>query len=529
MSQQKGYRYLTSGWRWRWGFNKYEWATIQVLAIILAVLMITTFMLCWLVWEVPVGWSALLGLGAGVMGLFLVKLLIPAIWNLVKTAFLTGFDETAPQDYRQVTLLQAEPSPRRADSWISWVTLGLLRVLELPLKPDRIYLVDGRFGDVFIYTRPLAQDKSKMFYKLNVNDEVLALDVVSMPSAGRFEILVEEIPSFDVEQFGGGAETGFVNVSYQVVIEWHTSLADVKQGRVFRSLNPLDDLSLALWEVCRDVLPGIPYKEVIQGKAIPKIREALAQHPNVPQAGLRIKSVSVRGIEKSESIAASFQEQFNMLLGAESERKIALELSRMDEEVYKVYLQDKAPDKAIDLQIEVARQMAQIAVLGGQAPKLLTSLQHFEGSNTFDAQSIAGPLKQALTEEISSNPDLSQEVLEIDQPFPEVPPNLSHGQRLRWARTEINKRVPHLQPETGDPERFEFLIEGRKVVVNWPPMGMQPSVYVEGQNCTDMYTNLKEGVFDYNETRVWDVFQETQRRLDSLPTPTEEPGYDTIS
>ncbi len=514
MTERSGYKYLTNGWRWRWGLNKYEWGTIQVLTIILIVITIAFFFGAWLWQEVPVGWAALIGLGAGVVGMFLVKLLIPAIWNLVKTAFLPGFSEDAPQDYRQVSLLQAEPSPRRADSWISWVTLGLLRVLELPLKPDRIYLVDGRFGDVFIYTRQLAQDKSKMFYKLNVNDEVLALDVVSMPSAGRFEILVEDIPSFDVEMFGGGAETGFISVSYQVVIEWGATLADVKKGRVFRSLNPMDDLSLSLWEVCRDVLPGIPFKLVIQGKAIPQIRAALGQHPNVPRLGLEIKSVSVRGIEKSEPIAASFHEQFNTLLGAESERKIALELSRMDEEVYKVYLENKAPDKAMELQIEVAKQMAQIAVLSGQGPKLLSTLQHFEGSNTFDARSIAAPLQQALVDEVAREGGVP---LPAEEPFPDVPANLSHKQRLQWEREELRQRVPHLQDELGDPERFEFLVKGKKAVILWPPHGMLPSVYVDGQNCTEMYTHLKEKVFSYDETRVWDIYRETMRNIDTLP------------
>jgi len=503
--------------------NKYEWITIQLLTIILIVLVIGAFLGAWLWQEIEIGWSALIGLGVGVLGMFLVKLFIPAIWNLVKTAFLPGFDENAPQDYRQVTLLQAEPSPRRADSWISWVTLGLLRVLELPLKGDRIYLVDGRFNDVFIYTRQLAQDKSKMFYKLNVNDSVLALDVVSMPSAGRFEILVADIPSFDIEKFGGGAETGFISVGYNIVLEWGTTLADVKKGRVFRSLNPMDDLTLALWEVCRDVLPGVPYKDVIQGKAIKKIREDLDKQPNVPRSGLEIKSISVRDIEKSEPIAASFQEQFNMLLHAESDRKIALELSRMDEEVYKIYLQNKAPDKAIELQIEVARQMAQVAVLSGQGAKLLSALQRFEGSNTFDTQSIANPLQQALKEELSRDAD-GHIPLPAEEPFPDLPPDLSHKQRLRWEREELSQRVPHLQDELGDPERFEFLIKDKKVVILWPPKGMLPSVYVEGKNCTAVYTNLKEAVFTYDETRVWDIYQETLRRIDTLPPVPQEEG-----
>lgn len=519
MAKQTGYKYLTNGWRWRWGLNKYEWSTLQALTVILIVLVMVFFFGAWLWQDVPVGWSVLIGLGAGVVGLFLMKLFIPAIWNLVKTAFLPGFDEDAPQDYRQVTLLQAEPSPRAADSWISWVTLGLLRVLELPLKPDRIYLVDGRFGDVFIYTRQLAQDKSKMFYKLNVNDDVLALDVVSMPSAGRFEIVVDDIPSFDIEMFGGGAETGFISVSYQVVIEWAATLSNIKKGQVFQSLNPLDDLSLALWEVCRDVLPGMPYKDVIQGKAIPQIRAGLEKHPNIPRLGLDIKSVNVRGIEKSEPIAASFHEQFNMLLAAESERKIALELSRMDEEVYKIYLQDKAPDKAIELQIEVAKQMAQIAMLSGQGPKLLNTLQHFEGSSTFDAHSIAGPLRQALVDEVAREGGTP---VPAEAPFPDVPPNLSHKQRLSWEREELRKRVPHLQDELGNPERFEFVIKGKKVVILWPPQGMMPTVYVEGQNCTGHYVNLKEAVFTYEETRVWDIYQETLRRIDTLPPVTQE-------
>jgi hypothetical protein len=517
MGKRGGYKYLTNGWRWRWGLNKYEWVTIQVLVVILIALVIGASLGAWLWQEIAIGWSVLIGLGAGVMGLFLVKLFIPAIWNLVKTAFLPGFDENASQDYRQVALLQAEPVPRRADSWISWVTLGLIRVLVLPLKPDRIYLVDGRFNDVFIYTRQLAQDKSKMFYKLNVNDEVLALEVVSMPSAGRADILVEDIPSFDIEKFGGGAETGFVSVSYQVVLEWGLTLVNVKRGRVFRSLNPLDDLSLALLEVCRDVLPGMPYKEVIQGKAIPKIRAELDKHPNVPRTGLEIKSVNVRGIEKSEPIAASFVEQFNTLLGAEADRKIALELSRMDEEVYKIYLQDKAPDKAIELQIEVAKQMAQIAMLSGQGPKMLSTLQRFEGSGTFGADSIAGPLQKALAAEVPGQPEIEE------KPFPDVPSDLSHEQRLRWERDELRQRVPHLQDGRGDSERFEFLIKGKKVVVLWPPKGMLPSVYVEGQNCTGQYVNLKEAVFAYEDTRVWDIYQETLRGIDKLPPLPQEP------
>jgi hypothetical protein len=384
--------------------------------------------------------------------------------------------------------------------FITPLTLGLLKVYRLDLEPERMYLADVGFNDVFVYDRESARDRRKLFWKLNLASAP-PMDAMSMPRRLAVAVDIKEIPNFD-PQFG--QQGGWVKIDYHLLIQLEVTRD--RAGQVRHATNPLSTVRNAALRAARQILPFTPYQEALIATVEQRLQQSISGDPNVLLTGLKVVLVDVEGVEGSHKLDDKLQESFDRMLQAKDRREIAVQFASMDRDVFQRMLEVDAPaSAALEFRARAANQMVEALLVSGLNPVQAYSAtaQVARDIGTTDSlayQVAANTFKQIKVE---------------DWPTLQVPQGKSHEERLKWERQVAQQRVPmQLQDSDNRLDIFTFVLETNdRLEVIWSAPEFPPQIYVNGEDRRSNYIVLSPGIYEYSKTTIWDLYLETRRIL----------------
>ncbi len=400
---------------------------------------------------------------------------------------------------------QVEP----AYPWVTVLSLGLLALYRLNMQPDRIYLVDVGFNDVFVYDQESAQHRSKLFWKLNVQGAP-ELKVESSPKRHEIALDVAEMPSFD-PKFGQNGS--WVTIDYQVRVQVEITRQSV--GQVRHTSNPLTTVRNAALRAARQVLPFTPYEEALVATTENLIQQRIMADPKVQSTGLTVTLVDVEDIKGSKKLAESLQQSFSRILQARDRREIALQFAGMDREVFQRLIESEEPKAALEFRSRTADQMMQALMASGLNPVQVYSVMGGVARDLGQAGAQAREIGQpgGLAGQIAAK--AFEQIKPGDWPPLQIPQRVSHEQRLKWERAVMRERAPaELQETHESSDTFVFLLEpDHKLEIIWSAPEFPPQVYVDGQDRRAQYVALAPTIYRYDKTTIWDIYLETKRAL----------------
>ena len=382
-------------------------------------------------------------------------------------------------------------------SFVTPATMGLLKLSELDMKQDHIYLVDVGFNEIFVYDRRSACNRTKLFLKLNLKDAP-GLEAIMIPK--RFDVSVQltGMPSFDGEFNNRG---GWVTMDYTVRVGLEVDRQSVS---ILRHVsNPLTTVKNAALRAGREILPFQSYQEALLATAVSNIETAITNDPKVQATGLYITTVEVEGVTGSKQLADSMQQSFGRLLQAKDRRSIAMEFSSMDKDQFQIMLEGESPQAALEFRSRAANQMMEALLASGLNPAQLYMTTGQVAKDVGQPESLAYQVASQAFKQIEPG----------DWPSLHIPQNVSHDNRLKWEREVMGERVPaQLQDDVGG--AFTFALEtDDELKIVWDAATFPPEIYINGKTRTSDFVSLSSGVYQYDKTTVWDLYMETRRLL----------------
>ena len=386
---------------------------------------------------------------------------------------------------------------KTAFPFVTPATLGLLKLYELDMKPDHIYLVDVGFNEIFVYDRVSARSRSKLFLKLNL-DNAPGLEAVMVSKYINVSVQLTGMPSFDSDF---GKRGGWITMDYTVMVGMEIDRHSVATLRHIS--NPLTTIKNAALRAGRQILPFQSYQEALLATAAGQIESAIASDPKVQATGLRVTTVEVEGINGSKQLAETMQQSFGRLLQAKDRRAIALEFASMDKEQFQMMLEAESPKAALEFRSRAANQMMEALLASGMNPAQLYMTTGQVAKDVGQSDSLAYMVASETFKQIEAG----------DWPALQIPTAVPHSERLKWERQVIAERVPaQLQEDVGD--TFAFTLEtGDTLKINWNSKEFPPEVYINGQNRAGEIIPLSPGVYQYDKTTVWDLYLAARRLL----------------
>lgn len=527
MSNSSNINYITDGPRYGRGWNKFEPATIKwLIGILVVAALIGGFlgllMGLWLQWS-ALTVILLVFIGAGIflmMGSALAKgAVIPFIWeNMLAEWRKVSGGMKGGQISHSYELFPLETFTP-AFSFITPLTLGLLKLHQLHMKKGYLHLVNVGFNDFFVYDLESAGHSHMVFWKLNLTNAPV-MEARSFPRDMDVAVRLDNIPSFD-PKFDEGVG-GWVKLSYQVQVK-----VEVLWDRVesfCKATHPLTTVEDAARRAARRVLPYATYEAALIGEAEEKLEQEIIADPKVQAIGLEVKGGSVQGIEGSQMVDEAMSLSFKRMGETKDRRKAALLFSEMDREIFQRMLEAEKPEAALQLQARATDQMMQAMLVSGlnpiQAYKMTGQLAQSLGQPVDSlAQQITGILGRPVENTAGQvagkllTTKIKPEDWDKYEPL-EIPQGITHEDRLQWERNVLQERLPtQLQPCT-DPGLFIFKLETEdELKIRWDYNTFSPTVHINGQNRSADYTALKENLYDYQQITVWDIYMETRRLL----------------
>lgn len=386
---------------------------------------------------------------------------------------------------------------KAAFPFITPATLGLLKLYELDMKQDHIYLVDVGFNEIFVYDRVSARSRTKLFLKLNLNNAP-GLEAVEVPKHINVGVQLMGMPSFDSEF---GEQGGWVTMDYSVLVGLEVDRHTVSILR--HASNPLTTVKNSALRAGRQILPFQSYQEALLATAANQIEVAIANDPKVQATGLRVVTVDVEGISGSKQLAETIQQSFGRLLQAKDRRAIALEFASMDKEQFQMMLEAESPQAALEFRSRAANQMMEALLASGLNPAQLYMTTGQVAKDVGQPDSLAYVVASQSFKRIGAG----------DWPTLQIPAKVSHDTRLKWERQVMAERVPaQLQDDDGD--TFSFALEtGDMLKIIWDAATFPPQIYINGQNRSADFTSLSPGIYQYDKTTIWDLYVETRRLM----------------
>jgi hypothetical protein len=390
-------------------------------------------------------------------------------------------------------------------SFVSFVTLGLIKVYRMHMAEDRIYLVDVGYNNIFIYDAEKAGHREKYFWKLNIPDNPLPL-IKSVPKQFDVEVEIPEIPSFD-ENFGDG---GWVTLKYNIRVTLKVTRQKIEI--IHRAVNPLSTVQSAVRRAARRVLPFIPYTEAALGTAEQDIEQVLKNDHRVKETGLTVHSIDVGRIEGSKELAEELQGSFSRILKAKDRREVALLFDSMDQDVFlKMLESEDETGKALEMRSRQLDRMLEATMVSGQMS--LPDVASLAGQAAVDVQQ---PVIEQQSNGLAAG--LAGKALEQIQEWaaPKIPEDITtHEERMRWEREIIKDRVPTQLMDINESwDTFNFILEtGDELKIVWWTSDSPPEVQLNGRDRRSEYVVLSPGVYDYDKVTVWDIYWETRRQL----------------
>jgi len=382
---------------------------------------------------------------------------------------------------------------------VTTLTLGLLKLYRLQMEPDRVYLVDAGYNDVFIYDQESARHRSKLFWKLNLEG---APELKAEWALRNLDIAVDlpEIPSFDPEFGERGA---WVTMDYHIRVQ--VEMSRESAGQVRHATNPLTTVQNAALRAARQLLPCTPYQEALVAAAEEVIQQRVMDDPKVQTTGLRVALVDVEGIEGSKKLSESLQQSFSRVLQARDRREIALQFATLDREVFQRLIESEEPKAALEFRARAADQMMQALLTSGLNPIQVHQVIGGVAHDIGQPDSLAGQVAATAFKQIKME----------DWPPLQIPQRVSHEQRLKWEREQLRERVPaQLQDADDTSDTFTFLLEtDHRLEIVWQAPEFPPRIYINGEERRAEYVALAPNVYDYHKTTVWDLYMETRRLL----------------
>lgn len=386
---------------------------------------------------------------------------------------------------------------KTAFPFVTPATMGLLKLYELDMKQDHIYLVDVGFNEIFIYDRVSARSRTKLFLKLNLNNAP-GLEAVMVPKRFDVQVQLTGMPSFDGEF---GERGGWVTMDYTVRVSLEVDRQTV--SILCHTSNPLTTVKNAALRAGRQILPFQSYQESLLATAASDIEAVITNDPKVRETGLNVASVEVEGVSGSKQLADTMQQSFGRLLQAKDRRSIALEFADMDKEQFQMMLEAENPHAALEFRSRAANQMMEALLASGLNPAQLYMTTGQVAKDVGQRNSLAGQVASQSFKLIGAG----------DWPTLQIPQNVSHEDRLKWERQVMTERVPaQLQDDTGDTFAFE-LEPGETLKIVWDAKAFAPQIYIDGKDRSADFVSLSPGVYQYNETTVWSLYMEARKLL----------------
>ena len=382
---------------------------------------------------------------------------------------------------------------------VTTLTLGLLKLYRLDMEPDKVYLVDAGYNDIFVYDQVSARHRSKLFWKLNLEG---APELKAEWALRSLDIAVDlpEIPSFDPEFGERGA---WVTMDYHIRVQ--VEMSRQSAGQVRHATNPLTTVQNAALRAARQVLPCTPYQEALVATAEEVIQQRVTNDPKVQTTGLRVVLVDVEGIEGSKKLSESLQQSFGRVLQARDRREIALQFATLDREVFQRLIESEEPKAALEFRARAADQMMQALLASGLNPIQVHQVIGGVAHDIGQPDSLAGQVAAKAFKQIKGE----------DWPPLQIPQRVSHDERLKWERQQLRERLPaQLQDADDVSDTFTFLLEtDHRLEIVWQAPEFPPRIYINGEERRAEYVALAPGIYDYHKTTVWDLYMETRRLL----------------
>ncbi len=386
---------------------------------------------------------------------------------------------------------------KTAFPFVTPATMGLLKLYELDMKQDHIYLVDVGFNEIFIYDRVSARSRTKLFLKLNLNNAP-GLEAVMVPKRFDVQVQLTGMPSFDGEF---GERGGWVTMDYTVRVSLEVDRQTVIILR--HTSNPLTTVKNAALRAGRQILPFQSYQESLLATAASDIEAVITNDPKVRETGLNVASVEVEGVSGSKQLADTMQQSFGRLLQAKDRRSIALEFASMDKEEFQMMLEAENPQAALEFRSRAANQMMEALLASGLNPAQLYMTTGQVAKDVGQRDSLAYQVASQSFKRIAAG----------DWPALQIPQNVSHAERLKWERQVMTERVPaQLQDDTGDTFAFD-LETGETLKIVWDAKAFAPQIYIDGKDRSADFVSLSPGVYQYNETTIWSLYMEARKLL----------------
>ena len=399
--------------------------------------------------------------------------------------------------------------------FVTSLSLGLLKLYRLNMEANRIYLVDVGFNDVFVYDQKSARHRSKLFWKLNLEDAPL-LKAESFPE--KFDIIVEvkNIPNFDPKFRGRG---GWVTIDYNIRIQLKVTRESVGQMR--EATNPLSTAQNAARRAARQLLPFMPYEETLIATAEEKIQQRIKEDPKVQSTGLHVVLVDVEEIEGSKKLNEALHKSFERVLKASDRREIALQFGELERDVFQRMLEAEEPGVAIEVQGRVrdraADRMLQALLASGFSLFKNKDIASNDGARAREIYQVFGQIARNIgLDSLAANvaDKAFAKTKPEDWPPLAVPRGISHEERLHWERQIMQERAPMDLQDAKDFDTFTFKLgTGDVLEIVWTYPEFPPRVYINNQDRTADYTVLKPELYDYHKVTVWDLYYETRRML----------------
>lgn len=399
--------------------------------------------------------------------------------------------------------------------FVTTLTLGLLKLYRLDIKPDRVYLVDVGYNDVFIYDRESAKHSNKLFWKLNLaNAPVMVAEGIQR----GFDVIAraENIPSFDPKF---GEKGSWITLDYSIRVSLELTRGSV--GHLRHAVNPLTTVQNAAVKAARTFLPYTKYEEALIATAEQDIQKAIAEDKNVEATGLRVVLVDVENIKGSEKLSETMQQSFGRMLEASDQKEATLMFADMDRDTFQRGLERVAPTAALEYRARSANQMLEAMLASGLNP--LQAYQKFGG--------MARMLEQKNPQEdiaVIVAQKAGELIKPSDWPPLVVPKTIGdHLARLKWERDQLEERVPiELQDapsETSSTFLFKLSPE-HELKVEWPTGDYGPVVHINQKVRTDDFASLKPDMYDKERVTIWDIYVEARKIL-GLDKSSEAAGY----
>jgi hypothetical protein len=516
MKSSSSINYIDHGRRWARGLNKLEDRGIREFRIIL---ILTTLLGCLAglgvaVWVQLPWYGYIIGGGLGIFAGFLVgrgfaQLWVPHRWEEMLGAELERQGPTK-QHVRQTEGFRKEQTRPHPDIFTTLFTLGMIRKRRLDMEPDRLYLADVGFNEIFIYDTQLARDNRKLFWKLNVR-RVPVIKVLSIP----YRLKNTTVEATGIPVMGENDEDSrrslWIKVSYRVWVQLEIERERVRQ--FVQIAEPMRVVKNIVLTAAREVLPFQRYEDVVLAATSNQLGQRVKMYLDQAELGLRIAGVHIEEIEGSKELDESLQESFNRFRLAEDRQAIAVSLSQMDDHLIQLMHEYEGNQAALEFRSRAATRMVEGLLAAGIPAKQLYGVTQAEARALDKNES----LPELMTEAVEAIE--GEQEIKMEPDCPDIPPDLTHSERLEWEAQELEKRLPHIFRGFNIAEdRFEFdLASGQLLVIIFPaPKTTRPHVYIDSQSWTEKYRALWDDVYDvsYERVTVCELYHQTLKLLE---------------